>query len=150
MASYQSLHDELFRQLEEIRERQGELTPEAVLADVEKTGRKHPLYSKFEWDNKIAGRQHRLGEAHRLIVKVKVRFTDANDEERSTRRYVAVTRPTAHQPDYERVEDVVLDPLKRRIVLQEAERRWKTLRSQYGHLAEFANMILSDLHDEAG
>jgi hypothetical protein len=45
---------------------------------------------------------------------------------------------------------VVLDPLKRRIVLQEAERRWKTLRSQYGHLAEFANMILSDLHDEAG
>lgn len=148
---YQStVQEELARQLEEVRARQGELTPRAVLADIEQNGKKkHPLYSQFTWDDKIAGHAHRLTQAHKLITKLRVAYRDANDEEKTVRAFVAVPRPNTYQPNYEPIEEVALDPLKRKIILQEAERRWKALRSQYGHLQEFTEMILTDLHDEA-
>jgi hypothetical protein len=141
-------HEELARQLEEVRQRQGELTPRAVLADVQSLGRKHPLYSRFEWDNRVAGEKHRLTQAHKLITSVKVVYRDASDEEKRVRKYIAVSRPTAHQPNYEPVEDIALDPLKRRLILQEAERRWRALAAQYRHLDEFTRMVLDDLNGE--
>jgi hypothetical protein len=143
-------HEELARQLEEIRQRQGELTPRAVLADVKQIGKKHPLYSEFEWDNRIAGEAHRIDQAHKLITKVRVVYRDANDDEQKVRAFVAVPRPSVHQPNYERVEDVALDPLKRKIILQDAERRWKALRTQYGHLDEFMDIVRHDVNGNDG
>ena len=148
MTIYKSLaQEELAGQLEEVRARWGELTPPAVLADVKEVGKRHPLYSRFEWDNKIAGEAHRLTQAHRLIQMVKVVYRDRSDEERKTRAYVAIARPNSHQPDYEPIESVALDPLKRRILLQDAERRWRQLKSQFGHLAEFMDMVAEDLRN---
>lgn len=146
-----TLHEELARQLEEVRARQGELTPRAVLTDVKATGKRHPLYGRFEWNNGVAADRHRLDQAHKLITSVRVWFRDANDEERKVRKFVGVPRTNTPQPDYQPIEDVMLDPLKRRLVLMEAERAWKTLRDRYKHMDEFAAMVLNDLRDgEAG
>lgn len=142
-----SMHEELARQLEEVRARQGELTPRAVLDDVKAVGRKHPLYDRFEWNKDVAADKHRLDQAHKLITSVRVRFRDANDEERKVRKFVGVPRADSPQPDYQPIEDVMLDPLKRRLVLMEAERAWKALRDRYKHMDEFAAMVLNDLRD---
>jgi hypothetical protein len=141
------VHAELARQLEEVRARQGELTPPALLADIKASGKKHPLYDRFTWDNTAAAERWRLNEAHRLITSVRIRFRDQNDEERKVRAFVGVPRPNTAQPDYQPVQDVMLDPLKRRLVLMEAERAWKQLRDRYKHLDEFAAMVLTDLRD---
>jgi hypothetical protein len=140
---------ELITQLEEVREHRGELTPQAVLAEVEETGKRHPLYDRFEWNNRVAGHGYRLDQAHRLIMSVKVIFRGPTDEERKIRKYVAVPQPMAHQPNYEPIEDVAMDDLKRKLVLQDAERRWKALRTQFGHLQEFIDLVLGDLNGKA-
>ena len=137
--------EELARQLEEVRDRRGELTPPAILEDVKATGKSHPLYSRFEWNNRIAGEAYRLSQAHKLIQVVELVYQNDSGEEKKTRFYAAVSRPNTHQPNYEPVESVALDPLKRKILLQDAERRWRQLKSQFGHLSEFMDMVNADL-----
>ena len=149
MPTYKSqAQEELARQLEQVRDRWGELTPVTVLADVKDVGKTHPLYSQFQWDNKVAGEAYRLTQAHRLIQKVRVVYQTRTDEERQARAYVAISRPNSPQPDYEPIESVALDPLKRKILLQDAERRWRQLKSQYGHLTEFLDMVSADLQKD--
>jgi hypothetical protein len=148
MPTYKSpAQEELAGQLEEIRARWGELTPAAILADVKSVGKTHPLYTRFQWDNKVAGEAYRLTQAHRLIQLVRVVYQSRTDEERQARAYVAISRPNSHQPDYEPIESVALDPLKRRLLLQDATRRWQQLKSQFGHLSEFMDMVAEDLRN---
>ena len=57
--------------LEQIRfENEGRLTPDDVVETA--ADRSHPLHDFFEWDDSIAGQQHRLWQARALIRSVKV------------------------------------------------------------------------------
>lgn len=131
-------------QLEAIRAANGALTPQILLEEARP--KSHPLHNRFEWDNRIAAEGYRLEQAHRLIQSVRVTFT--TDRPKNTRYYGAIKGETLEHV-YEPVDEIALDPFKRQILLQQAEREWKSMQARYGDLEEFVEMVRSSLEDVA-
>jgi hypothetical protein len=125
------------------RERHGELTAAAVVADA--TAEDHPLHHRFEWNDGEAGRLYRLDQARHLIRSVKIEYRPASGERRDVRAFLVRqpedARPTAYVP----TEEIAADPFQRQLVLREMRRDWEQLRARYEHLAEFMDMIRGDL-----
>jgi hypothetical protein len=63
-------NDEIGQILIEISDRHGKLTPAIVIEEA--TSENHPFHDQFEWDNEIAGHQHRLTQAKTLIKVAKI------------------------------------------------------------------------------
>jgi hypothetical protein len=63
--------------IEEIRERDGGIQTEAILAEAKK--KRSPLHSAFEWDDTVASHQYRLIQA-RQLVKALVVCLEEGDE----------------------------------------------------------------------
>lgn len=130
-----------------VRNRLGKLTPQSVV-DVARDP-SHPLHSRFEWDDAVAGEAYRRQQAHDLIRKAKVVYREADEAEpvRMTRAFVAV--PTGEGHVFDPVEEVVEDPFRRQLVLNEMERAWKDLYRRYREFQEFAQMVRRDLDEAA-
>lgn len=127
-------------QLETIRVAHGELTP-ALVVDAARP-KDHPLHNRFEWDNRVAGEEWRRHQARNLIRSVRVPYADEGTaDERSVRQYVAVRRDTTYEP----IEEVAENPFSRELLLRQAERDWRALKAQYGHLVEFFELVAGDL-----
>lgn len=133
-----SLRDEL----QAIYDQHGELTPRLVV-EVAKD-ESHPLHSRFEWDDAIAGEAWRQEQAHRLIQKVKCVYREATDTEpeRLGRKYLPVHTERGYV--YEPVEKVAADPLLAQMQLRDMERDWRELRRRYEHFSEFWAMVRKD------
>jgi hypothetical protein len=129
-------------QLEQVYQARGELTPQA-LVDTARP-KMHPLHDRFEWNDKVASEAYRRDQAHRLIQSVRVAFI-SSDRPKDVRAFVAIPRPESAQPSYERVEDVLADPVKKQIVLNQMEREWRTMQARYGDLVEFSELVLNSL-----
>lgn len=129
-------------QIEAVYRVRGELTPQ-VLVDTARPAT-HPLHERFEWDNKVAGEAYRRDQAHRLIQSVRVSYI-TDERPKDVRAFVAVPRPEQSQPNYEPIEDVLADPLKRQLVLSQMEREWRTMQARYGDLVEFSELVLQSL-----
>lgn len=119
------------------------LTPELVVqvaADV-----KHPLHSRFEWDDTVAGAKYREVQAGELIRSVKVVYREATeaDPARMTRAWVA-TRSAASPHAYEPVEKVALDPLLRAMTLRQMERDFRDLKRRYAEFEEFWQLLKAE------
>jgi hypothetical protein len=65
---------EAIYKLKEIEARDGNLTPDAVLAEA--ADKLSPLHEHFEWDNKKAATQYRLDQARALIRSVRLVVTE--------------------------------------------------------------------------
>lgn len=132
--------------LQDIYDRNGKLTAELVLKEA--TAKNHPLHHRFEWNNRQAAEEHRLGQAARLIRSVKLVYREATELEDAgtVRMYHAVRTPEGNS--YVPAETIVEDPFLRQLTLNEMERDWKTLRRRYEHFAEFADMVLGDLGED--
>jgi hypothetical protein len=132
-----------------VREQRGKLTPQIVV-DVARNP-EHPLHSRFEWDDTVAGEAYRRQQAQELIRKAKIVYRepeDGSDEPpRLIRAFVAIPTPEGHV--YDPIEEVVEDPVRRKIALAEMERDWKELYRRYKDFAEFAGMIRRDLGEAA-
>lgn len=130
-------------QLQAVYDRRGQLTP-AVVVD-EARDEAHPLHSRFEWDDSVAGEQWRRSQAQELIRSVKVVYREAtdNEEARTVRAFHAVRGEDGHV--YEPVEKVVEDPFTKRLVMADMEREWKALKRRYEHFSEFSSLVLQDL-----
>lgn len=130
-------------QLQTIYDSRGHLDPEVVV-DVARP-KTHPLHSRFEWDDKVAGEAHRRRQAHELIRSVRVIYRDADDlaPESSVRAFHAVRSEPGYV--YEPVERVASDPLLRAVVLREMEREWQALKRRYADFAEFLDLVQSDV-----
>jgi hypothetical protein len=126
-----------------VREQTGTLTPQAVV-DVARDPA-HPLHSRFEWDDSVAGEGYRRQQAQELIRKARVVYQEAEDDgpPRLGRAFVAI--PTADGHVYDPVEEVVEDPIRRQLALNDMERAWKDLFRRYKDFAEFAGMVRRDL-----
>lgn len=133
-------------QLEAIRSEHGYLDPEVVV-DVARD-EEHPLHDRFEWDDSVAGEAYRRDQAHRLIQSVRVKYV-TDDRPKDVRAFLAVPRADSPRPTYEPVESVMQDDFQRRLVLTQMEREWQTLRSRYGDLVEFGEMVHRDLKGSA-
>jgi hypothetical protein len=133
--------------LQAIYDDHGELTP-ALVVD-EARPKSHPLHSRFEWNNTVAGERWRQAQAQELIRSVKVVYREPTEKEpgRSVRAFHAVRRENGNV--YEPVDKVVDDPFMKRLVLADMEREWKALRRRYEQFAEFAEMVRADLEEAA-
>lgn len=129
-------------ELEQVRADYGRLDPDIVITAA--APKNHPLHNRFEWDNRKAGHEYRRIQAHQLIQAVRISIM-SGDGPRNLRAYVAVPQPDRNQPDYQPLEEVAEDPFVSKLILQQAEREWQTLKQRYGHLAEFIELVQRDL-----
>lgn len=130
-----------------VREAHGKLTPQLVV-DVARDPA-HPLHSRFEWNDAVAGEAWRRQQAHELIRKAKVVYREADESgpEKSVRAFVAVRAQDGHV--FDPVEEIADDPLRRKMALADMEREWKALFRRYEEFGEFLAMVRRDVTDEA-
>lgn len=134
---------DLREQLLAIRDEHGRLTAQVVVDSARPKG--HPLHSRFEWSDKVAGEAYRREQAKELIRSVRIKYAPADDSAmRDVRAFHAVSRPISGHV-YEPVEEVIEDPLLRAMVLRDMERDWKALRQRYSNFQEFWSLVQGDL-----
>lgn len=105
----------------------------------------HPLHHRFEWDDRVAGHKYRVQQAEQMIRSVKIETAppSANDGPHYVRAFVSnrqsgnEAQPNGYQP----VEEVVADPLRRRMLLRALKRQVDELQRRYGHLEEFRTIL---------
>jgi hypothetical protein len=130
--------------LDALKERDGELRPEAVEREARK--RRSPLHDLFEWDDTAAALQHRLGqaahiirciivvddplvpEAHTAYVRVEVDDNGGVDEE------------PVRRSSYQRTVDVMTDDELRKQVLDRARKEHTAWEKRYENLLEVAEI----------
>lgn len=134
----------LRRSLQTIYDTHGKLTPRLVVERARDP--QHELHGSFEWDDSIAGEQYRLVQARRLIRAVRVTYR-VGDEEHGVRRYMSIERVDPPDRVYEDVDDVLLDPLKRQIVLRQMERDFLIFKRRYAHLREYAELLQREANE---
>ncbi|MGH3505160.1 MAG: hypothetical protein ACRDQA_30350 [Nocardioidaceae bacterium] len=129
--------------LQAVYDQRGALTP-ALVVD-EATPDDHPLHSRFEWDDSLAGPRYREVQARELIRSVRIVYRRAEGKrpERSTRYWQSVRGDSGHV--YKPTEEIAQDEVLTQIVLRDMEREWKQLKQRYGHFAEFAEMVRADV-----
>lgn len=141
MSDLRILMKQIHEQLLVIREQHGELTPQSVVDAAR--GKRHPLHSRFEWDDSVAAEAYRRVQAAELIRSVRVSYiSEPDNEQRSVRGWSSLQRE--QDPDrrgYVPTEELLEDPFARKLLLRQCERDIKALQRKYGHLKEFADLI---------
>ncbi len=132
-----SLRDQLLT----IRDQHGALTPRLVVDEARDES--HPLHTRFEWDDSVAGEKYRQQQAHDLIQVVRLTFTDRKGTERSVRAFHALRGEDGYS--YEPAETVAADPVLSQVLLMDMQREWKSLQARYGHFSEFVRMVQEDV-----
>lgn len=134
---------QLHQQLLDIRAARGQLTPDDVVDAAREAS--HPLHSRFEWNDEIAGAAYRRIQAAELIRSVRITYAETPEgEERSVRGWSAL--PDA--PDrkgYVPTAEAMEDPFASKLLLRQAERELKAFQRKYGHLREFADLVAQTL-----
>lgn len=135
---------DLREQLRHIYVTQGKLTPHAVVSVAADPG--HPLHSRFEWDDAVAGPKYREQQARELIRSVRVVYREPTDTDpaRTTRAFVAPRvpdRPNEYMP----AEEVAQDPMLRALTLRQMRREWQDVRRRYAEFDEFWQMLATEI-----
>lgn len=138
--------DDLRSHLLAIREQYGKLTPQCVVDEARDPA--HPLHSRFEWDDSVAGEMYRRQQASGLIRSARVTYQEADESgpEKSVRAFVSIANDTEHA--YEPVEEVAQDPFKRQLALNMMQREWKALYNRYREFEGFLDMVRQDVFAE--
>lgn len=133
---------DLRTQLTGIYQQHGELTPQIVVDEARPDGA--PLHDRFEWNDNIAGEKYRLVQAAQIIRAVRIEYISPGSEEKKFIRAFSSLHQASedgiHQ-GYAPTEEVLENPLTRKILLRNMERDISILKRRYGHLAEFADMM---------
>lgn len=129
-------------ELETIYAQQGFLTPQMVVDAG--TPEDHPLHARFEWDDTVAGSLYRLDQARDLIRSFTIRYRKADSEVEETVRFYHSVRTETGQV-YRSLDDIQQSEFLQKLVLVEAERRWRELYAQFAHLEGFLNLVREDV-----
>jgi hypothetical protein len=129
--------------IEAVREANGgRLTPTAVVDAARPDD--HPLHSRFEWNDSIAGEAYRRTQAAELIRSLKIRYAPSGDEpERRVPAYLSVVRPEGRA--YEPTSEVVRDPVTAELVRRDMLRDWHALKARYEGFVEFWAIVREDV-----
>lgn len=134
---------DLRSELEAIYQQHEKLTP-ALVVEVAKPA-EHPLHSRFQWDDSIAGAEYRKVQAAELIRSVRIVYATGDEgQSKSVRRWVPPRAPDRPH-EYVPVEDALADDFTRQILLRELQRAIGGLRRQYGHLQEYDAILRQEL-----
>lgn len=129
--------------LQAIRDERGSLTA-ALIVDAARSP-EHPLHSRFEWDDSTAAEKWRLEQASQLLRVVKLPPDPTRPGD--LRAFVAIKGTDTHRAEYVPTEEAMADPFLSRLVLSSMNREWRVMKKRYGHMAEFAELILTDLKE---
>jgi len=130
----------LIATLNKIREEHGLLTPR-LLVDLARD-EKHPLHTRFEWDDSAAAEKWRLEQAGQLL---RVTFKPAPGRPAELRAFIAKRGEDTLRSEYVPIEEAYADPLLREMSLRAMKRDWRAFESRYKHHAEFAEFIRSQV-----
>ena len=122
-------------ELERIRVDKGKLTADLVLEDAKNED--SPLHAAFEWDNDAAAHQHRLNQARRLIVSIRIINSPIQT---SVPAFVSVRTPDRGR-DYMPTIEAMNDEQLRARVLLEIKQFAEALQRRYAHFSEVADII---------
>lgn len=128
---------EVGEELERLQKENGSLTPAIVLeaaADPES-----PLHNGFEWDDTAAANHHRLNQARRLIVSIRVLNSPTA---RATVDFVSVKTPDKGREYVPITEALSTEELRAR-VMAEARQAIEALERRYAHFEGIADMLAS-------
>jgi hypothetical protein len=123
------------QELERIRSEHDTLTADLVLSVAE--SQDSPLHDAFEWDDSIAARKHRLDQARRLIVSVRVINSPVQTP---VPAYVSVRSPDKGRQYLPTTEALSNDELRAR-VLDEIKQFSESLQRRYAYFAEAADLL---------
>jgi len=129
----------LREELRGIYDRHGKLTPELVHEEVKDEA--HPLHSRYEWDDAVAGYYYRLSQIGEDIRSLRVEYVPPQGGEPQYVREWTSVRNDPQRDGYAPTEEVVKDPLTFQIVLREMERDIAALKTKWQHMAEFAEQV---------
>jgi hypothetical protein len=129
----------------EIRVKRGSLTPEIVVEEAADPS--HPLHTRFEWNDTEAARKYRISQAASLL---RVKYRQDVGDDRTDMRAFWVTRDQNGRSlqVYEPMEEVILDPMQRQLMLLQMRRDWQTFKKRYQHMQEFVAEVLADLDED--
>lgn len=131
------------QELERLRKVRGKLTPADVLEEAASPD--SPFHGAFEWDDSLAAQQHRLSQARRLIVSVRVINEPAQV---SVPAFVSVRTPDKGR-EYVPTAEAMSDESLRARVLLEIRQFAEGLERRYAQFKEVGD-ILSRMRSAAG
>ncbi len=145
--------------LAEISDRNGSLTPKIVVAEAR--NEKHPLHSRFEWDDSIAGERFRITQASQLIrsvmVKVVTRSAPGPVEVRAfwPKRYVEPdddAREVEDRPDGRSayVQTATMTPVQLERIGIQIQRDVASLRRKYARWDDLLQTVIDQEFAYAG
>jgi hypothetical protein len=124
----------------ELEQRDGHLTPEAVLEDARSP--RSPLHQFFEWDDSKAAEQHRLATARTLTraVAYRVKVLEG-DAAKYTPMFVRLREGEDEKPVYVPLTRAMASPSLRDQMLDNARRDLETWIRRYRTLTALANVM---------
>ena len=131
------------QELERIRAEKGELKPADVLAEAESEN--SPLHLAFEWDDSVAAQHHRLNQARKLIVSIRVLNSIAA---KPVQAYVSVRTPDKGR-QYVPTTEALSDEVLKARVLDEVRNFVESLERRYAAFKEVAT-VLATLKQRVG
>lgn len=128
---------------DEIREREGVLTPAAVVEASREAAA--PLHGDFTWDDERAAELHRQNEARSMIRSLVVVYRHPETKkEIPTRREVSLVRLTgdvANARRYVPVQGVLDDPAQRKALVDQARRELVSWANRFREVQELAGVM---------
>jgi hypothetical protein len=124
--------------MNQMREEFGHLNGTLVLEQARRED--HPLHDDPQWlwdDDRTAADKYRLGYARKLIQLAYVEVERKDGSLIQTRAFRAVRSPDATQYDYQPIEDILGDPLRRKILLADMKRQIDELVRSFEGVQEF-------------
>lgn len=134
----------LLDQLQAIRDQYGRLDDEAIVETAADPD--HPLHSRFDWDDSVAGHKWRLEQAGKLLRAVHLPPEPGRPED--LRAFMRVQGEGTRKGDYVPTQEAMADEFTRKLVLRDMEREWRLLKRRYEHMKEFAAMVAADMQGE--
>lgn len=123
--------------LERLRVEHGPLTAELLVEQA--TDPLSPLHQYFSWDDRAAAHQYRLFQARALIRRVRIRVETQPDKFIKVRAYTHVKRENAYVPTAQALER------HGEVVLAQARRELRALRTKYDSLVDFGQLLRDEL-----
>jgi hypothetical protein len=122
-------------ELERLRAEKGTLTPESVVEDAARED--SPLHSYFTWDDAVAGHQHRLQEARKLLVSVRITNSPTI---RISPAFVSVSTPDVGR-NYVPVQEALSDAQIRERVMDDVRRALEAIQRRYAGFQDACALI---------
>lgn len=128
--------EEAYKQLEKIRSKEGELTPEAVIENAKSNRSK--LHKLFEWDDTEAAHQYRMEQARRMLRSIEIVYKEKPKTPR--RAFEIIEKKKRGSQDqrtiYSTTEEAMADPVSRDRIITEALRQLMAFRRRFHGLRE--------------